>query len=75
MLTEASKEKFLELCGEGDLDIVKTMLADMIIHTYCLGRTPLLSAARSGKIETVKFLASKGSSLEEKDNHGEFFNL
>ena len=28
MLTEASKEKFLELCVEGDLAIVKTMLAE-----------------------------------------------
>ena len=39
---------------------------------YCLGRTPLLVAASFGRIETVKFLVTKGSSLEEKSDHGEF---
>ena len=28
MLTEASKKKFLELCKEGDLETVKTLLAE-----------------------------------------------
>ena len=28
MLTEASKEKFLDLCEEGDLETVKTLLAE-----------------------------------------------
>ena len=41
---------------------------------YCLGQTPLLIAVYSGKIETVKFLVSKGSSLEEKDKYGNFFH-
>ena len=36
------------------------------------GSTPLLNTAYSGKIESVKFLVSKGSSLEEKKNYGEF---
>ena len=38
---------------------------------YCLGSTPLLYAAYSGKIETVKLLISKRSSVEEKNDHGE----
>ena len=41
---------------------------------YCLGKTPLLNAAYSGRLETVKFLVSKGSSLEEKDKNGEFYH-
>ena len=39
---------------------------------YYLGFTPLLDAARGGKTETVKFLLSIGSSLEEKSNYGKF---
>ena len=37
---------------------------------YYLGYTPLLKAASGGKTETVKFLVSKGSSLDQKSNHG-----
>ena len=42
--------------------------------TLLLGKTPLLKAAYSGKIEIVKFLVSKGSSLKEKDELGEFYH-
>ena len=41
---------------------------------YCLGHTPLLNAASSGKIEIVKLLVSKGSSLEEKSKTSEFYS-
>ena len=44
------------------------------IVLYCLGQTPLLRAAYSGRIKTVKFLVSKESSLEEKDKYGEFYH-
>ena len=39
-------------------------------YIYYIDYTPLLKAAFDGRTETVKFLVSKGSSLEEKNNKG-----
>ena len=37
-----------------------------------VGYTPLLLAAQNGRTEIIEFLVSKGSSLEEKSDNGEF---
>ncbi|MCC9070466.1 ankyrin repeat domain-containing protein [Flavobacterium sp. F-65] len=57
--------------SQGDIEAVKKFIdygAD--VNKILNGMTPLMAAARYNKVEIIKFLISKGASLDTKNERG-----
>lgn len=68
-------EQFTDAAGEGNLDTIKSMLANGVnVNTepsYHKGWTALMAASTSGKTQIVKYLISKGANVRVKLKDGE----
>ncbi|MCA8968344.1 MAG: ankyrin repeat domain-containing protein [Planctomycetes bacterium] len=58
-----STQRFLQAAGSGDLDAVQSLLAAGLDVDACnaIGYTPLMSAARSYRVEIVQLLLAAGA--------------